>query len=346
MLPFASEKPLTGGLVGFGKVAEMAHLPAFQASPDFSLAAVAEPLPERRARARELLPGLPLYPDQAALMATVAPLDFVDICAPPGEHGALALAAMEAGCHVLCEKPLTLDLAELAALADAAASRGRALVTVHNWKYAPIITAALEMVRTGAVGEVQRLEWEVHRTSGSGGGLTDWRQQGGQTTGGILVDHGWHAFYLLLALAGDLPQAVKARMAPLPEDPQGVEHEAEVALSFPSAQARLFLTWRATARRNWGKVTGSRGELVLDDDRLILSQPGRAEEIHAFPERLSGGSHHPGWTRGALEEFAAEISEPGRRGRNLAEAAACARLIHLSYRSHAAGHAWQAYPPG
>ncbi len=338
--------PLRGALIGFGNVAEKAHLPALQASPGFRLAAVADPLPERRLRARELMPEVLVYPDQAALLAAEAPLDFVDICAPPGEHGSLALAALASGCHVLCEKPLTLDPAELATLAVAAGARHRALVTVHNWKYAPLIAGALELVRAGAVGEVQQVIWEVHRTSGSGGGLTDWRQRGGPNTGGILVDHGWHAFYLVLALAGQQPQAVRARMAPLPEAPEGVEHEAEVELRFAGAKARLFLTWRAAARRNWGKVTGTRGELVLDDDRLILSRSGLAEEIRAFPEKLSGGSHHPGWTKGALEEFAGEIFDPGRRGHNLAEAGACARLIDLAYRSQAAGGTWQACPPG
>jgi predicted dehydrogenase len=346
MSPPVPEQPLTGALVGFGKVAEMAHLPAFQATPGFRLAAVADPLPERRARARELLPDIPVYPDQAALLAGQAPLDFVDLCTPPADHSPLALAALAEGCHVLCEKPLTLNLSELAVLADAAAARGRALVTVHNWKYAPIIATALDWLRAGAVGEVRHLEWEVHRTSGSGGGLTDWRQQGGSNTGGILVDHGWHAFYLLLGLAGAAPQALRARMAPLPEAPRGVEHEAEVDLRFPGARARLFLTWRAAVRRNWGRVAGTTGELVLDDDRLILRRAHQPEAVQRFPEKLSGGSHHPQWTLGALEEFAGEIREPGRRGRNLAEAAACARLIDLAYRSHAAGGAWQDYPSG
>ncbi len=342
----ALKRSLCGALIGFGKVAELAHLPALQGLAAFRVAAVADPRAERRALARELLPGVPAYPDQAALLAAQGSLDFVDICAPPGEHFTLALAALQAGCHVLCEKPLTLDLGELAALTAAAADRQRALVTVHNWKYAPLLAAALELVQAGALGEIHTLEWEVHRTAGSGGGLTDWRQQGGAGTGGILVDHGWHAFYLLVALAGKVPEAVRARLQPLPGDPYGVEHEAEVELRLPGAQARLFLTWRAAVRRNWGRIQGSRGELVLADDRLLLQRAGSPEEIHVFPEKLSAGSHHPQWTRGVMEEFAAEIQTPGRRGRNLAEAAACARLIHLAYRSQAAGGDWMDYPPG
>ncbi len=339
-MDFSEKIPLIGGLVGFGKVAEKAHLPALQGLPEFRLRAVADPLPERRSLARELLPGVRVYESQGALLAAEAPLDFVAVCSPPASHVALAREALEAGCHVLCEKPLTLDLAALAGLQRLARDRGRALVTVHNWKYAPLYRAAQGALAEGLIGEVREIVWEVHRTSTSGGGLTDWRHTGAAAAGGILVDHGWHAFYLLLGLAGELPQALRAHLTPAPDHPDGVEHEAQVELRFPRARARLFLTWRATARGNRARLLGTAGELLLEDDRLLRRREGHEEVLATFPDKLSGGSHHPEWTRGSWEELAAEIRDPALRGQNLAEAARCAGLISLAYRSHAAGGAW------
>ena len=335
----ASISPLKGAIIGFGKVAEMAHIPAFQARGDFQLVAAADPLPERRERAKALLPHVRLYAEAEDLLAQEEDLDFVNICTPPRDHTVLALAAFRRGLHVLCEKPLTLEPEDFLALHKATVETERALVTVHNWKHAPLLAQAGELARRGAIGDLQTLEWEVHRTSGGGGGLTTWRQEGGQALGGILIDHGWHAFYLLMVWAGAAPRALNARLV-FGTDQTGVEQEAEVRLRFPSCQARLFMTWQAGERRNWGRLSGSTGEIELADDRLVLASPGRTVETKSFPAKVSSGSHHPDWMGGVLDEFLGEITDPSRRGRNLREAELCARLIRLAYRSHQEDGRW------
>lgn len=331
--------PLLGAIIGFGKVAEMAHIPALAADEHFRIVAVADPLRERRAQAQALLPQVRLYEQAEELLAREPDLDFVDICAPPRDHTALALAALQRGCHVLCEKPLTLEPDDFSALKIAMAQEDRTLVTVHNWKHAPLLARGVELARSGAVGEVQTVEWEVHRTSGGGGGLTAWRQEEGQGLGGILIDHGWHAFYLLMAWAGEVPKALNARLS-FDADQTGVDQEAKVRLRFPSRQGRLFLTWQATERRNWGRLRGSAGEIVLADDRLVLARSGRPEEFQSFPAKVSAGSHHPDWMGGVLEEFLTEITYPDLQGGNLREAELCALLIRLAYQSHRADGGW------
>jgi predicted dehydrogenase len=331
--------PLRGAVIGFGKVAEMSHLPALAAREDFRIVAVADPLPERRQRAQVLLPGVRLYERAGELLSREEALDFVDICTPPRDHTDLALAALGRGCHVLCEKPLTLAPGDFAALRQAAAWADRSLVTVHNWKHAPLLAQARHLAASGDIGDIHMVEWEVHRTSGAGGGLTAWRQESGQALGGILIDHGWHAFYLLMEWAGAVPKALNARLV-CGAKPNGVDAEAEVGLRFPTCQARLFLTWQAQERRNWGRLNGSRGEIVMADDRLLLAADGRPVETRSFPAKVSAGSHHPDWMGGVLDEFLGEIAHPDRQGQNLREAELCARLIRLAYRSHGAGGDW------
>jgi predicted dehydrogenase len=331
--------PLRGALIGFGKVAELAHLPAYETRRDFQIVAVADPLPERRAQAQNLLPQVRVYGDAEELLVRESALDFVDLCTPPRDHAALALAALNRGCHVLCEKPLTLEPRDFQALKEATVRAKRALVTVHNWKYAPLLAQAKELARNGTIGKLELMEWQVYRPAGSGGGLTAWRQEGGQALGGILIDHGWHAFYLLLGWAEETPAALNARLVFSSEE-SGVDQEAEVGLRFPSCQARLFLTWRAADRRNQGRLGGHRGEIRIEDDQLVIALQGQLPEIRNFPAKVSTGSHHPDWMGGVLDEFLAEIADPGQRGRNLAEAELCARLIRLAYRSHRAGGEW------
>lgn len=335
-----TRQPLKGAVVGFGKVAELAHLPAFNHRPEFGLVAAVDPLPERRARAQELLPHIRLYADVDTLLTREATLDFVDICSSPGSHTPLARAALQRGCHVLCEKPLTLVAQEFQELQEAATRNQAALVTVHNWKYAPMLTQTTKMIQDGAIGDMKKLQWEVFRTTASGGGLSRWRQEAATSLGGILVDHGWHAFYLLMGWAGAVPGALKAHLKKNAGNSPGVEVEAEVEMQFPTTSACLFLTWQASQRRNQGRLQGSKGEIILADDQLSMTRGEFLIESQAFSTRLSAGSHHPAWMQGVLDEFLEEIYCPDQRGQNFKEAEACGRLIRLAYRSHEVGGAW------
>ncbi len=340
--PIAS-RPLKGALIGFGKVAERAHLPALTARPELALAAVAEPLPERQDLARALLPGVRVYEDLAGLLKREPGLDFVDLCTPPHSHARLALDALKHGCHVLSEKPLSLSAGEFRELEETLAGNpALALVTVHNWRYAPILAQTTDLIRAGAVGRVQEVDWQVYRTDASGGGLSPWRRDPAHSLGGILVDHGWHAFYLLTGWLGT-PEALKAILVRGADSP--VELEAEVELKFPGAVARLFFTWQAAERRNRARILGEAGEITIDDDLLTRAAGNEVVSSQRFPGKLSGGSHHPQWMAGVLGEFLQEIRTPEHRGRNFLEALTCSRLIRLAYRSHEAGGAWLPLAP-
>jgi predicted dehydrogenase len=319
-------------------VAELAHLPAFASRPEFELVAVAEPLPARRHRAQDLLPGIRVYEDLATLLSRESALDFVDICTPPRSHTPLAVVALKRVCHVLCEKPLFLSAPEVQEIKEILTQVPPAvLVTANNWKYAPLLAKTTEMIRAGAIGRVQQLDWRVYRTDPGGGGLSPWRQDAATSMGGILVDHGWHAFYLLI-LWGGRPRAIKARLVRGPGSP--VEIEAEVEMKFSEATGRLFLTWQASTRSNRGRLRGEAGEIILEDDILMRVIGDAVIESHRFPEKLSGRSHHPQWMAGVLEEFLQEINFPEKRGGNFQEAETCAHLIRLAYQSHESGGIW------
>src|SRR5262249_58874012 len=89
--PSTMSARLRGAIIGFGKVAEIAHLPAWLARDDVTIVAVAEPDATRRARAAELLPAARLYGDPGELLREAATLDFVDIATPPALPAPLTL---------------------------------------------------------------------------------------------------------------------------------------------------------------------------------------------------------------------------------------------------------------
>lgn len=105
-------------VAGLGRVFQRFHLPAVLATPDAELVAACDASEERRAWARERLPGIPVEADFGELLRAGA--DALLLLTPPASHAQLSCAALRAGLHVLVEKPMALDRAEGAAMADAA----------------------------------------------------------------------------------------------------------------------------------------------------------------------------------------------------------------------------------
>jgi predicted dehydrogenase len=328
-------RPRRTALLGFGHVAEHGHLPAWQARQDFALVAVAEPDPARRAIAAERLPGATVYADAAELFAAES-LDAVDIATPPALHAPLAVAAARAGCHILCEKPLATTLADFRAMRDAARAAGVALVTVHNWKHSAQFGQLATLLGEGALGQPHHIRLETIRAGRAVSVGSEWRGDAALAGGGILVDHGWHALYLLLGLAGERPSAIRATVERRRYTGADVEDTASCHLEFPSLRGEIFLTWAGTERATRWAVQGADGQVMLADDRGTLERRGAARPL-TFSGSLSEGSHHPDWFGAVLDDFAAEIDDPSRRGRNLAEAECCVLLTALAYESSAQG---------
>ena len=321
-----------GLIVGFGKVVELAHLPGFRQSPGFEIAAVVDPSEERRAEVPAALPGARVYADFDSAVETEPKLDFVDVATPPRSHGEVVTQALAHGLHVLCEKPLALDLAEAAELSRAARRSGRVLFTVHNWKYAPLLRRLHGLLRAGVVGELAELQWQVLRPSPPQGAAdAGWRLDPQQAGGGILMDHGWHACYLMLFLAGRGPRSIVARLGT--SLGLGVEDAVECEIDFGALRGRIELRWGAAERRSGGIARGPLGEVRFADDRLIVAVSGKAPQETRFAPALSASSYHPEWFPTLLEDFRAEMQHAERRGRNLTEAVRVAEMIEAAYRS-------------
>ncbi len=327
---------LRGAIIGFGNVAENAHLPVWRRSSQFRIEAVVEPDPQRARKARELLPGVRVHPSAEELFRQDG-LDFVDICTPPRFHDDLVVASCRAGLHVFCEKPLTTSTGNFERIREAASRARKVVFTVNNWKHAPLWAKTLELIRANEIGEVRTVSMNVLRVSSSGGGASNWRSDPELARGGIMIDHGWHNLYLIFGMVRESPVSVSARMeAPSGRD-SGLEETVDVVIRFPRAEARLHLTWCGPCRRNFGTVVGEHGTLSINDDHILVASNGSAPVRYGFPEALSAGSHHPEWMDRVVEDFAREISDVRRRGTNLMEARRCIQLIESAYRSSREG---------
>jgi UDP-N-acetyl-2-amino-2-deoxyglucuronate dehydrogenase len=137
-------------ITGCGKIARR-H--AQQAARLGKLAAVCDIIPQR---ADELAAeyGARAYYDHAVMLATEKELDVVSICTPNGLHAPQSIAALRAGAHVLCEKPMCLTTADGTAMIAAAEAAGKKLFVVKSSRYNPLIVELKRLTNEGLLGKI------------------------------------------------------------------------------------------------------------------------------------------------------------------------------------------------
>lgn len=327
---------LRGAFIGFGNVAANGHLPGWKARDDVRIVAATDANTARRAAFLEACPDARWYQNVTDLLSSEKP-DFVDICTPPGTHVTLIKQALDAGLHVLCEKPLVTQVGDAQDVAAAAKRTGRTVYTVHNWLYAPVCLRISTLISEGAVGEIHSIRWETLRTQPAAafaaGDHKNWRIDPKLAGGGILSDHGWHALYCISRWAGP-PLGLAAHLKSRRFHQAAIEDTATLTLDLQSGRGHIYLTWAANERSNHIEIEGRRGRIKLVGDTVILTSDS-GERRWSCPPSLSEGSHHPDWFGGVAEDFRNAISRGDRR--NLNEAVLCARLIDLAHQSSTAG---------
>lgn len=144
-------------LVGCGNIARV-HARAIAPLTDrISFTYVYDADPTRAAAFAEAH-GLRVYPGTWDDLLADTGVDAVDLCLPHHLHRDLTIAALDAGKHVVCEKPIALTLADADAMIEASRRNGRALIPVHNQQYGGPIREMKRLIDVGALGEVYLVE--------------------------------------------------------------------------------------------------------------------------------------------------------------------------------------------
>ena len=343
---------LRGGVIGYGFIAAKGHIPGYRRrsedSTDVEIAAVADICPVRRNLAQESLPHARIYSDYRALLeAEASNLDFVDISTPPCDHAAIAHAALAAGFHVLCEKPLTHTTEEARSLLDHAKKAQRVIFPCHNHKHAPMVKAIRKIIQSGRIGKVRSVTLNTYRDTHAKG-VTEWnshwRRESRYSGGGIAMDHGSHSLYLTFDWLGSYPTSVSAKMTNLDPGKYDTEDDFTAILTFPTGLAHVHLTWTAGVRKVIYKVQGEKGVITAEDDDLQIEtmngSHGRdfTQAAVRDVEKKSISSHwtdasHASWFNALFDEFCDAIERRDFAGKEAQEALLCVRLINMAYQS-------------
>lgn len=281
--------PIRVGIVGVGWGA-LVHVPAFRAVPDFEVRALCSRRPERVAEAAARLAIEDTSTDWASFV-TRDDLDLISVSPPVTLHRDIALATIEAGKHLLCEKPLALTASEAAEIEQAARLRGTRAATCFELRWSRERLAIWDWVRSGALGEPYHLR--IHQSASywhpSHAPQSEWmyrRDEGG----GYLMGLQSHDIDFALTLLGD-PVAVAAdvkttlarrTLADGREIEVDADDTATILLRFGQG-ATATLTSAVVGAHTSGarfELVGSEGT-ILSDGREIHA--GRAKEAGLEP---------------------------------------------------------------
>ncbi|EXY04987.1 Gfo/Idh/MocA family oxidoreductase [Bacillus cereus] len=140
------------GIIGCGSIAQHRHLPEYEANPYVQIVAVCD---SNKKRAKEIANkyGVNMYTDYNELI-NYEELDAVSVCTPNHLHAAISIAALQAGIHVLCEKPIATSKADAEMMIGAAEKSGKKLMIGHNQRFVASHQKAKQLIKSGAIGKI------------------------------------------------------------------------------------------------------------------------------------------------------------------------------------------------
>ena len=185
------------GIIGCGGIANGKHMPCLQKLDNIEMVAFCDIIIERAEKAAKEygIEGAKVYEDYNEMLKNEN-LDVVHVCTPNNSHASASIAAMEAGCHVMCEKPMADSVEHAQAMLDAQKRTGKKLTIGYQNRFTAEQRYLHEACENGELGEIYYAEAEAirRRAVPTWGVFLDKEAQGG----GPLIDIGTHALDLTL----------------------------------------------------------------------------------------------------------------------------------------------------
>lgn len=262
------------GILGAARITEKALIDPAKVMPQVRLEAIAA-RDRSRAEAYAARHGVAQVVDDYADVIACPDVDLVYNPLPINLHAEWTIKALEAGKHVLCEKPFAMNTDEALAMLEAAEKSGKRLIEAFHYRYHPAFETCMDWIAAGEIGDVRELHATFNVAITDNG--TEIRHRV-ETGGGAMMDLGCYPLHWSLTIMGEAPSDVRAT-ANL--TPTGVDEAMSAEIVFASgAVARLQASMAAgEAFRADMKIIGTRGEISFNNPlaphigaRLTLSR--------------------------------------------------------------------------
>lgn len=256
-------------VIGCGSIARHRHLMEYAQHPEAKIVAVCDIVEERANETAEQYDAVP-YVDYKQLLEKETP-DLVSVCLPNYLHAPVSIDALNAGAHVLCEKPMAISLEEADQMIQAAKENGKKLMIGHNQRFVSSHQKARTLIEQGDIGRV----YSFRTAFGHGGpegwsidGKDSWFFQKEKAFIGAMGDLGVHKADLIRYLLGQEIEDVAAFIESSAKENSTVDDNAAFILRTEQGViGTLAASWAYNAEEdNSTVIYGEKGTIRLEDD--------------------------------------------------------------------------------
>ncbi|HXV84510.1 MAG TPA: Gfo/Idh/MocA family oxidoreductase [Candidatus Binatia bacterium] len=289
-------------IVGTGGIYRLAHGPAWRQIPQARVIATCDIIKERADQARAELGVEKSFSSLEDLLARDS-IDLVDICTPHPSHAELAIKALRAGKHVICEKPMALEIEDAARMMEVAKETGGHLYIGHTRRFDRRWVEIKQQLKSGRIGEPVAARWNERSWAGFPGDNWRWDPR----NGGVLMDLGVHVADLFAwFFEAEATEVYAKTLSIRPEARRkGAADFALVQLTFAgNKQALMELSWAHPQEYapfySTLEIIGTRGKLTLSDrdaaPMVVIKDgtqmPRYSPLLSTFPESFVGELSH------------------------------------------------------
>jgi predicted dehydrogenase len=260
-------RKLRAGIIGSGLIAGKKHIPAFlRQKNNVDLVAVCD-LSLQAAQKAATTFGIPKVYANYSQMLSQEKLDLVDICTPPQTHADLAVAAMERDCHVLIEKPMTLNIEDSDRIVEASNKFGVKVCVAHSDLFYWPFVKARKLVQNGEIGDFCGMRIFLSTPTDY---ITSKKEHWAhRLPGGVIGETGPHVVYMTLAFINPVCE-VNVIGKKLLEYPWSRFDDYRIELIGEKAVSSITLSYTSNQWAARVEILGSKGILVLDLESLFL----------------------------------------------------------------------------
>jgi predicted dehydrogenase len=261
---------IRAGLIGFGLGGRVFHAPLLSSVDGLELAAIVE---RTTNHAAERYPGITTYRTLDAMLADSS-LSLIVVTTPNDSHFEYAKQAIEAGKHVVVDKPMCVTSGEIAELMKLAAMRGLMLAPFHSRRFDGDFMTVRKLIQDGPLGRLVYFESTMDRWRPAPTARMPWKNDPAQ--GGLLLDLGTHLADQPLALFGN-PEAVEADIE-RERDGEGANDSFTLRLRYPGFTVVVSANTLSSLERPRYHLRGARGNYVkrgIDPQEAALGKVAR-----------------------------------------------------------------------
>lgn len=237
------------------------------------LAAVSDVRPESLELAKQTWGDQLLTYASASEMFRSGEIDGVLICTPHYDHPKMTIEALEAGLHVLVEKPAGVYTKQVREMNEVAAKSGKVFGIMYNQRTNPLYAKLKELISSGELGEVRRTNWIItnwYRPQAyynSGGWRATWAGEGG----GVLINQDPHQLDLWQWTTGLMPKRIRAFCGFGKHRSIEVENDVTAYVEYENGATGVFVTSTYECPgTNRFEISGDRGKIVIENDRMTF----------------------------------------------------------------------------